>query len=207
VNIDSIGATGLKAGDGVVVAFTVSGKPAVAVLGGDDDGVNAAAVMLAGHLPLVWDQKGPAVDKVADDAREFLSGKGVNVSSAAASAIHVRHNVDGADRIVATLQMPNGGDLVKALVALNQFKATTSRDPKRALSYANVRSVQVRLRAPGSGGAFVDIPRVAPPEAATSSAPPPARRPGGGAKENFDLSTFYASEGALADADNNLIPD
>ena len=34
-----------------------------------------------------------------------------------------------------------------------------------------------------------------------------ARRPGGGAKENFDLSTFYANEGALADSDNNLIPD
>src|SRR5438093_799143 len=207
VTLDAIGATGLKAGDGVVVAFTVSGKPAIAVLGGDDDGVNAAAVMLAGHLPLVWDQKGPAIDKVADDAKEFLGGKGVNVSSAAASAIYVRHNLDGAERVVVTLQMPNGGDLVKALVALNQFKATTSRDPKRALSYANVGSVQVRLRAPGSGGAFVDIPRVAPAEAATASAPPPARRPGGGAKENFDLSTFYANEGALADSDNNLIPD
>src|SRR5205807_4985970 len=32
-------------------------------------------------------------------------------------------------------------------------------------------------------------------------------RPGGGAKENFDLSTFYANEGALGDSDNNLIPD
>src|SRR5438093_1363575 len=52
VTLDSIGATGLKAGDGVVVAFMLSGKPAVAVLGGDDDGVNGAAVMLAGHLPL-----------------------------------------------------------------------------------------------------------------------------------------------------------
>src|SRR5439155_4906511 len=106
-------------------------------------------------------------------------------------AIHVRHNVDGAERVVVTLQMPSGGDLVKALVALNQFKATTSRDAKRALSYANIRSVQVRLRAAGSGGAFVDIPRVVPVEAATAAAPPPARRPGGGAKENFDLSTFY----------------
>src|ERR1700704_4388168 len=63
------------------------GKPAVAVLGGDDDGLSAAAVMLAGHLPHVWDQKGPNTDEIADDAREFLAAKGVAVSSAAASAI------------------------------------------------------------------------------------------------------------------------
>jgi len=192
ITVDSIGVSGLKAGDGAVTAFSLSGKPAVAVLGGDDDGLNAAAVMLAGHLPLVWDQKGPNVEKIADDAKEFLSGKGVAAASAAASAMYVRHNLDGAERVVVTLQMANGGDLVKAVVALNQFKATTSRDPKRALSYANIRSVQVRLRAAGSGGAFVDIPRVAPADAA-AAAPPPARRPGGGAKENFDLSTFYAN--------------
>ena len=206
VSLDSIGATGLKAGEGVVIAFTLAGRPSVAVLGGDDDGLSAAAVMLAGHLPLAWDQKGPDVDKIADAAKELLSSKGITPSSGGASAIHVRSNVDGAERVVVTLQMANGGDLVKALVALNQFKATTSRDPKRALSYANIRTVQIRLRAPGSGGAAVDIPRVAPAEAAAAS-PPPARRPGGGAKENFDLSTFYANEGALADSDNNLIPD
>src|SRR5262249_12432013 len=97
-------------------------------------------------------------------------------------------------------------DLVKAIAALNQFKATTSRDPKRATSYANIRMVQVRLRAPGSSGAFVDIPHVAPAEAA-GAAPPPARRPGGGAKETFDLSTFYGNEGALGESHNNLIPD
>jgi hypothetical protein len=206
VTADAIGSSGLKAGDGVVTAFTLSGKPAVAVLGGDDDGLSAAAVMLAGHLPHVWDQKGPNTDKIADEAREFLVAKGVAVSSAAASAIHVRHNVDGAERIVVVLQMANGGDLVKAMVALNQFKATSSRDPKRALSYANVRSLQIRLRAPGSGGATVDLPRASTADAAAATQPPP-RRPGGGAKENFDLSTFYSNDGALADSDNNLIPD
>src|SRR5262252_3006727 len=138
VTPESIGATGLKAGEGVVIAFTQSGKPAVAVLGGDDDGLSAAAVTLAGHLPHVWDQKGPDIDKVGDAVNELLSSKGITPSSTAASAIHVRHGVDGAERVVVTLQMANGGDLVRALVALNQFKATTSRSPKRALSYANI---------------------------------------------------------------------
>jgi len=93
----------------------------------------------------------------------------------------------------------------EAMVALNQFKATAARDAKRPLSYATVRALQIRVRAPGSGSVSIDLPRAAAPEPAVAQAP--ARRPGGGAKENFDLSTFYAIDGALADSDNNLIPD
>jgi hypothetical protein len=206
--LDAIGGAGLKPGDGAVVAFSQGGKPAVAVLGGDDSGIGMAAVMLAGHLPYVWDQKGPTTDKIADDVKQFLVGKGITASSAMASAIYPRSAAsggDGADRVAVTLQMANGGDLVKAMVALNQFKATSARDAKRPLSYANVRAVQIRLRAPGSGSVSIDVPRVAASEQAALQ--PPARRPVGGAKENFDLSTFYSNEGALADSDNNLIPD
>jgi hypothetical protein len=206
VSLDAIGGTGLKSGDGVVAAFTVAGKPAFAIFGADEGGLGAAAVMLAGHLPYVWDQKGPTTAKIADDLKQFVAGKSVTVTSAAATTLYVKRNMDGVDRLVVDLQMPNFGEVVKAQVALNQFKATSSRDPKRALSYANVRSVLVRLRTAGSGMIPVDLPRAA---VAVSDAvvQPPARRPGGGAKENFDLSTFYSNEGALADSDNNLIPD
>src|SRR5712691_11559139 len=207
VTAESIGGAGLKAGDGLVTAFTLAGKPAVAVIGGDDTGLSAAAVMLAGHLPYVWDQKSPTIDKIADEVKQFLAGKGVIASSALASALFVRAGaaaLDGADRLVLTVEMANGGDVIKGQVALNQFKATSARDAKRPLSYANVRTLQVRMRAPGMGLVTVDLPRAAAPQAA---AQPPARRPGGGAKESFDLSTFYTNEGALADSDNNLIPD
>jgi hypothetical protein len=207
VTATSLGAAGLRAGDGVVTAFTLAGKPAVAVIGGDDAGLSDAAVMLAGHLPYVRDQKGPTIDKIGDDVKQFLAGKDVIPSSAIASAVFVRAGAaasDGADRVVVALQMANGGDVIKAQAALNQFKATSARDAKRPLSYAAVRSVQVRMRAPGMGLVTVDLPRAAAPETA---AQPPARRPGGGAKENFDLSTFYTGDGALADSDNNLIPD
>jgi hypothetical protein len=208
VTLDAIGGAGLKTGDGAVIAFSQGGKLAIAVLGGNDSGISSAAVMLAGHLPYVWDPKGPTTDTIADEVKQFLVGKGVTASAATASAIYVRAGAagaDGADRVAVTLQMANGGDLVKAMVALNQFKATSTRDAKRPLSYATVRAVQVRLRAPGSGGVTIDLPRAAAPEQPASQ--PPARRPGGGAKENFDLSTFYAIDGALADSDNNLIPD
>ena len=209
VTVDAIGGAGLKAGDGLVAAFTASGKPAFALLGADDDGLNAAAVMLGGHLPYVWDPKGPTTEKVVADITHFLAGKGITTASALASAILVHRNTDGVERLTVDLQMASFGDVVKAQVALNQFKAISGRDPKRALSYASVRTVLVRLRAPGSGTVPVDLPRAggAAVAADTASNPPPARRPGGGAKENFDLSTFYAIDGALADSDNNLIPD
>ena len=95
--------------------------------------------------------------------------------------------------------------MIKSQVALNQFKAIGSRDPKRALSYPAVRSVRMRVRGVGAGPVSVDLPRVTTTETAASQ--PPGRRPGGGTKENFDLSTFYSIDGALADSDNNLIPD
>ena len=205
----SLGLGTLKPGDGVVTSFDAGGRPAVAILGGDEAGLNAAAVVAAGHLPYVWDQKGPTFDKIADDVKTFLGGKGLTPASAVATAVFVRSAapLDGLERVVVALQMAGGGDVIKAQVALNQFKATTARDARRPLSYANVRSLQVRMRAPGMGLVSVDLPRAVAAEAAAPAAQPPARRPGGGAKENFDLSSFYSNDGALADSDNNLIPD
>src|SRR5262249_29529447 len=107
--------------------------------------------------------------------------------------------------VVVDLQLA-GGDLIKAQVALNQMAATGGRDPKRPLSYANIRSVRVRLRGAGSAASMVDLPRAAATDTG-AAALPPGRRPAGGAKENFDLSTFYAIDGGLSDSDNNLIPD
>src|SRR6266536_3247777 len=90
VSLDAIGAAGLKAGEGLVTAFSLAGRPAVAVLGGDEVGLSVSAVMLAGHLPFVWDQKSVTMDKIAGDAKEFLSGKGVNAASSVAHSIFVR---------------------------------------------------------------------------------------------------------------------
>src|SRR4051812_24148100 len=205
----SIGGSALKPGDGLVTAFSLAGKPAVAILGGDDAGLNAAAVTFAGHLPRIWDRKSPEVDKVAEDLKEFLRGKGIVATSAVTSGVRVHADDSGAapdtaEQVVVAVQMAGGGDVLKAQVALNQLKATGARDAKRPLSYAHVRAVQIRLRAPGMGLVSVDLPKAATPDPPVQ---PPARRPGGGAKENFDLSSFYTNDGGLADSDNNLIPD
>ena len=119
--------------------------------------------MFAGHLPYVWDQKGPTTDKIADDVTAVPGGKGrhavVGRGAARCSSAPAPSAADRADRVVVALQMANGGDVIKAQVALNQFKATAARDAKRPLSYANVRSVQVRMRATGMGIVTVDLPR------------------------------------------------
>jgi len=209
VTVQALGGAALKAGDGLVAAFTVGGQPAVAVIGGDDNGLTAAAVSLAGHLPYVWDQKSATTDTIAADVKQWLSGKGVTPSAVSVPALYVRANADGAERVVVDVQLA-AGDLVKAQVALNQFKATSGADPKRGLSYVNVRGLRIRLRSQAGGLATVDLPGTGLPVPAggdPSLAQPPARRPGAGAKENFDLSSFYTNEGALADSDNNLIPD
>src|SRR5207244_7093986 len=66
---------------------------------------------------------------------------------------------------------------------------------------------RLRVRA-GGAIATVERPRTRAGEGSTfANTLPPGRRPGAGAKDNFDLSTFYANDGALGDSDNNLIPD
>ncbi len=203
VPLESIGVAGLKAGDGAVVSFAIDGKPAIAIIGGDDGGLAEAALMFAGHLPHLGDLKSPTTDKVGDDVKEFLAGKGITQTTIAVPAVYVKRGGDAVDRVLVDVQL-TGGDFIKAQVALNQFKATAARDAKRPLSYPSAREVRVRLRTQNAGSAIVDIPRAVTPDPPSQ---PPARRPGSGAKENFDLSTFYANDGALGDSDNNMIPD
>jgi len=199
---DALGLAALKPGDGSVVAFTADGKPAVALLGGDDAGVAAAAVAFAGRLPFVADRKGPTTDTLADDVKQFLGSKGIG-GTATTPALLVKAGAEGVDRATVDVQL-SGGDFVKAQVALNQFKATAARDASRPLSYPAVRELRVRLRSGSSASVPVDLPRSVQPEPASQ---PPARRPGAAAKDNVDLSSFYTIDGAFGDSDNNLIPD
>src|SRR5262245_27011829 len=113
----SIGASALKAGEGAVAAFSAAGAPSVAIVGADDAGMTAAAVMFAGHLPYLSDAKSPTVDKIAEEAKQWLTGKGVAVSSAVAPTVVVKGGTAGVERLVVDATMANGGDLLKAQVA------------------------------------------------------------------------------------------
>lgn len=202
-DVASAGGAALKAGDGLVASFSVRAKPAVLILGGDDDGLTRAALMFAGHLPHLWDEKSTTIDAVAADVKQFLAGKGIAQTTVVVPAVAVKAGTDGAARVVVDVQL-TGGDLVKAQAALNQVKTAAPRDAKRALSYPHARELRIRLRTLTGRTAFVDVPRAVAPDAPSQ---PPGRRPGAAAKDGFDLSTFYAIEGGLGDSDSNLIPD
>jgi hypothetical protein len=199
---DVLGVSALKPGDGVVAALAVAGQPAIALLGGDDAGLTAAAVAFAGRLPFLGDRKGPTTDTLAEDVKQFLASKGIG-GVASTPMLLVKAGVEGIDRATVDVQLA-GGDFIKAQVALNQFKATAARDASRPLSYPVVRELRIRLRSGATGGASVDLPRSVTPQPPSQ---PPVRRPGAGAKDTVDLSSFYTIDGAFGDSDNNLIPD
>src|SRR5437899_887466 len=174
-------------------------KPGVAFLDTNDDG----AVDFVDARIVLPERPSPAEDKIAADVKQYLDVHNMTTSVATVPAVMVQSKVEGVDRVVVDAQMASAGDVVKAQVALNQLKAVGGRDPKRALSYPAVRNLRARIHA-GGAYATVDLPRAAPPD---PSAQPPGRRPGGAAKETFDLSSFYANEGAPGAPDTNLIPD
>ena len=204
-SLETIGGPGLKAGEGLVSAFTLAGRPAVAVVG-DDGGLSSAAVMLGGHLPFIWDQKSVTTDKVASDVKEFLSGKGVTAASALASSVLVRDQIDGVERLVV-----EAADGHRRRSRQGASGAASAQGDWQARPETRLVVRERAQRADPSARAWFRRGDDRPAGAFLLRPPPlrsrPRARPGGGAKENFDLSSFYANDGALADSDNNLIPD
>jgi hypothetical protein len=213
-----LGIERLKPGEALVAASQAAGKPAVVIVGADDAGTLAAAELFAGRLPHAWDLKGPTLEKVAGDLREYLAGRGVS-AAVEIPAAYVQTGTGGIRRLVARARVASRGDVAKAQLALQAL--AREREPAGAtrtaakpapgpkaeaapLSYTGVDMLRVRLDAEGAPAPWVDVPALRKREAAE---PPLPRRPGSGAKENLDLSTLYSIDGGLGDSDNNLIPD
>lgn len=197
---------GLAAGEGVVTAGApASGKPTIVIQGADDDGLTAAATWFGGHAPLVWDQKGPTIDKVAEDARDFLANHSVTPISVVVHSVSVVQHATSVARVVVDAQLFRIEDLPKAQASLRDL--LKANDAQRPLSYARVDAVRVRLSVGATKPVEIDLPRATASVAKAAATAPPGRRPSGANKEDFDLSSFYSNEGALGDSDNNLIPD
>src|SRR5205814_6684385 len=81
-------------GEGVILTTTARGGPAVLVLGGDAAGTMAAAELLAGRLPHVWDPKGPTLAHVIEDVKSVLDGGGLSAAGASIPAVAVRAGQD-----------------------------------------------------------------------------------------------------------------
>ncbi|HEV8281693.1 MAG TPA: hypothetical protein VGQ02_07550, partial [Candidatus Limnocylindrales bacterium] len=181
----------LKPGEGVVKIAEEAGRAALVIAGGDDAGTMAAAELFAGRLPYAWDLRGPTLEKVAADLRDYLTAASVEIPAA-----YVRSGKPGIARLVASAHLDSRAALARAQAAL-------ARRAAPALSYRGVHVLRVELQANGVPPVSVDVTNVEPPDRPG----PMARRPSGTAKENLDLSTLYSIDGGLGDTDNNLIPD
>ncbi len=202
-----LGATpiaGLGAGDGRVEMTTVNGQPAVLVSGGDAAGTMAAAELLAGRLPHVWDPKGPTLSQVVDDVTNVIKGGGVVPAAVAipAASVHAGDNEIRAFDVIVTVA--GATDTTKAATALRRVlqPAADVKPAARAVSYPGAATVRVHVVAAGVKPIVVDLPRAE----AAKAGPIPAR-PGSDAKEKVTLANLYSIDGLFGDADNNRIPD
>jgi hypothetical protein len=169
------------------------------ITGRTEEGTLAAGEYVAARLPYAWDLKGATLSKVASDIREALRGAGATPSSVELSEAIVTRQ--GVARLIASIALASGADVVKAKQALLRIAARTKQASVAALSYRGVASLRLQLSS-GASTAVVNVPGVEKPES-----PRPITRRASPAKETLDLSTLYSIEGALGDSDNNLIPD
>jgi hypothetical protein len=192
----------LESGQGMVRSLALGDGRAVVVAGADTPGTGAAAAMLAGRLPYVWASDGPTLSKVASDVKEFLASKDVAVRAVTISAVVVKRDVPGLERIEAGVELSSAGEVAKARTALRALSPARSAEGA-ALSYPGARSLRVVLSAPRGSPVPVEIagPSWSPPEG-----PVPAR-PGSAAKAELDLSNLYTPNGLLGDSNEDLIPD
>ena len=211
----------LDAGEGAVVVREADGRRWVVVVGGDDEGLVAAARMFAGALPHTRTLSAPLLGDAGDDVRAALEGSGVEVEEVRLWQARARAGSDGVNRLIANVEVAAGdvdaaAGVLRALAAGEEVPTTTGQedaagqaDPQAAetlpdesddpLAYPGLGSVEVRL----ASGPVVRIPGRAAPDAPG----PVAGRPGSGGKGSLDLSNLYTPDGLLGDSDNNEIPD
>ena len=202
----------LLPGEGLVTVGHLANDQVLVIAGGDDRGTLAAARLLAGRLPHVWDPKGPTLTDVLTNVRDFLSDAGVVPAGMAVENVHVKAEDNAIDRLTITVQMSSAADSVGAETALNRLaderitspnqEAVVDDESEPELSYSGARIVRINLFADSEALGFVDVPRAAPP-----ADKPLAPRPGSSVKRSLDLSSVYSSDGFLGDANSDLISD
>ncbi len=204
----------LDAGEGAVVVREADGRRWVVVVGGDDEGLVAAARMFAGVLPHTRTLSAPLLGDAGDDVRAALEGLGVEVEEVRLWQARARAGSAGVNRLIANVEvaaadLEDAAGVLRALAAGEEGSTlAAAEDPEETdaaeptddpFAYPGLGSVEVRL----ASGPVVRIPGRAAPDAPG----PVAGRPGSGAKGSLDLSNLYTPDGLLGDSDNNEIPD
>lgn len=197
----------LDAGEGVVAMRQSQGLAWVLVLGGDDEGLLAAARLFAGSLPHTETLSGPSLARVRSAlaraaAPEAQGGDATGLPAGGEAPqlrltqARARVGVRGIARLVAEVETDDPAGVAAALRRLAERRAASRTAPvpdsaaaDSTLSYAGLSSLEVRL----PGGEIVRLEDLTPPE----EPGPVAARPGSGTKSELDLSNLYTRAGLL----------
>ena len=215
--------TSLDAGEGSVVIRNADDRTWVLIVGGDDEGLMAAARLFSGVLPHTRTLSTAKLDAVAEDLSDALANSGVvdvEVRLTQARAIADR---SGISRVVADITV-NPADIDSAATAMRRLRdlepgddnsrpeestetslletdsVTTQGDDRDyshiPLSYPGLGSVEARI----TGGPVIRLQGRAEPDPPG----PISGRPGSSAKNDLDLSSLYTTDGLLG---GGPIPD
>lgn len=223
-DLDSAGAlglSGLAAGQGLIAMVTAPGGngPALVIAGADDKGTLAAAHVVAGRLPRVWNMTGVTLGGVAAQVREYLAAQGVPSAGATVASLVVDADKRGiaAVRVHVTL---GAGLAPRAVRALQALDAQHRRGlAPQALNFAEIASTVVQFDGGGAAAtatvaraglnARTLTPPIDPNELATDS-PGDRGRPAEASAARgkpFDLAMPYSIDGWFGDAYADLLPD
>ena len=123
----------LDAGEGAVVVREADGRRWVVVVGGDDEGLVAAARMFAGVLPHTRTLSAPLLGDAGDDVRAALEESGVEVEDVRLWQARVRAGSDGVNRLIATVQVAaadveEAAGVLRALAAGEDLSTATGQE-------------------------------------------------------------------------------
>jgi hypothetical protein len=197
----------LDSGEGAIGASVIDGRTWIFVLGGDDDGLRAAARLFAGVLPHTRTLSTARLERVTEDLDAALVAASVSGAAVRVSQARVRSGSEGVGRVIVDI---TGVDAAAAAEALAYMETTTGEPsapdtteappptdslsadpsaPENPLAYPGLTEVEVRF----DGGRVLRLPGRAEPDAPG----PISGRPGSGGKDDLDLSNVYTGDGLL----------
>ena len=199
----------LDSGEGAVAVREEGGRTWVLVVGGDEEGLHAAARLFAGVLPHTRTLSTAKLHRVRDDLAETLEAGGVGDAAVRLTQARVRTGQAGVGRVIAEIEVDEANlsaaaELLRGLAAGDAApdpggpeeaeaeaadESTDAETPRTRLAYPGLESVEARL----AGGPTIRLAGRAAPDAPG----PIAGRPGSGGKNEMDLSNLYTSDGLL----------
>ena len=191
---------------GFVAAGEADGQRFVFIGGTTEEDLGSAARMLAGRLPHAGSLSDPSLSEIGADVDRWLRpDSATSVEEFTVSFSRASHGADAGWILEGTVGHPDEAALLSGFQRLDSLAAARGQEgvisDSTTLRFTGVEALHLR-RADGDGAAVQLATDPPPPDPG-----PISGRPGSGARNDLDLSNVFTKDGALADSDNNEIPD